>query len=106
MQGQAGVAAFFSALSELLKSPSKFLVCVHSVILDFVRDEKLRNDAPERERLQQKKRVCDWGCWSRGHGGEDYQQELAGEKGRAAGALDHSRGLLRCLLQARSNCPV
>jgi hypothetical protein len=44
LQGQAGVAAFFSALGELLKSPSKFLVCVHSEILNLVRDERLLDD--------------------------------------------------------------
>jgi hypothetical protein len=65
LQGQAVVAAFFSALSELLKSPSKFLVCVHSEILDLVRDEKLRNDALKREKLKAESGKRKWGEWGK-----------------------------------------
>jgi len=43
---------FQTRRGELLQSPSKFLVCVHSEILDLVCDEKSCNDAPHRERLQ------------------------------------------------------
>jgi hypothetical protein len=51
---QAGVAAFFSAPSELLQNPSELLVCVHSEILGLVGDENSLDDAPKKGKFQYK----------------------------------------------------